>query len=115
MMGWVLSSDISQACYLKDYRLPENKVLSPYGNFDRYDNDYWDYQPSFTLWVSLSDFSSGSTTIDPAKLKKRDSWCKRYEADVVPLTFQAILNYESPNVADATFPLQPIGSTKLGF
>jgi hypothetical protein len=92
-MGFVLSSDISKSCYLKNSDVPTEVIATLGSAFQIMDGAGTPYQVVTDLTLALSKLRHPKVTdIDDSKLDGK-SWCKFYEEKIVPLTYATTLTY----------------------
>jgi hypothetical protein len=109
-MGFVLSSDISKSCYLKNSDVPTEVIATVESAFQTMDTVGIPYYVVTDLTLVLSKSADPKVTdIDDSKLDGK-SWCKYYGEQIVPLTYATTLTYSGSSTAAKTFLLTPVPS-----
>ena len=107
-MAFVLSSEVSKACYLKNSDVPTEVTVTLGSTFQTMDSAATPYQVVSDFSLILSKPSDPKVTdIDESKLDKK-AWCKFYEENIVALTYASTLTYSGFSTAAKTFLLTPV-------
>lgn len=108
--GFVLSSEISKSCYLKNSDVPTQVTATPGSAFQTMDSMGTTYQVVTDITLVLSKTTDPKVTdIDDSKLDGKD-WCEFYQEKIVPLTYASTLTYSGLSTAAKTFLLTPVPS-----
>jgi hypothetical protein len=107
-MAFVLSSEVSKACYLKNSDVHTEVTVTLGSAFQTMDSAGSPFMVVSDFFLVLSKPSDPKVTdIDDSKLDKK-TWCKFYEENVVPLTYASTLTYSSLSSTAKTFLLTPV-------